>query len=380
MKLSAEQMMWTREALDRLYDPAFLHVHVAAACVAGRFADGMSARDALLDAIRQLKPPPETRTSSLAWRLYNALDARYVRGLTQAEAADELNISLRQLRREQDRGIESVAALLFGQQVSLASTPVPANPPRPEYAHFEESFHSAVSTLQPLFHQHGLMINVDFPTSRLLIHADRALVRQLLILALTWAAQGLAHATLDLSIQTDAGRIVITLTNPCAENASTELDAILHVAKMAQVEAGVSPDGRTLRIALPASERRCVLMVDDNPDAISLARRYLETSDQFELVAVTQPEAALAEAAALQPDCILLDVMMPVRDGWELLALLKSNAMTASIPVVVSSVVGSQALARALGAAGVLAQPYTAAQLIHALSAVIPPSPQAQAA
>jgi CheY-like chemotaxis protein len=67
----------------------------------------------------------------------------------------------------------------------------------------------------------------------------------------------------------------------------------------------------------------------------------------------------------------VLDLMMPDRDGWELLSLLKTHPETAAIPVVVSSVLRQEELARALGAAAVLTKPFTPAQLLDTLRAAI---------
>ena len=99
-------------------------------------------------------------------------------------------------------------------------------------------------------------------------------------------------------------------------------------------------------------------------------RRHLETSDEFYLVAVTRADDAIQQADAQRPDCILLDVMMPGRDGWELLARLKGYPETSSIPVVISSILRERDLARALGASEVLVKPFAAAQLIAVLRSV----------
>jgi CheY-like chemotaxis protein len=112
-------------------------------------------------------------------------------------------------------------------------------------------------------------------------------------------------------------------------------------------------------------------MIDDDPDMIRLAQRHLQRSDEFYMVGVTQPEEALKQVASLRPVCILLDLMMPGHDGWELLRLFKTYPESAAIPVVISSVLKEDDLARALGAADVLPRPFNAAQLVAKLKSVI---------
>jgi CheY-like chemotaxis protein len=81
---------------------------------------------------------------------------------------------------------------------------------------------------------------------------------------------------------------------------------------------------------------------------------------------------AVAQALALQPDVIILDILLPDASGWEVLSALKAEPRTQHIPVVVVSVVDSAAQARELGAAAALLKPITRAQLHEALSTVFP--------
>jgi CheY-like chemotaxis protein len=120
-------------------------------------------------------------------------------------------------------------------------------------------------------------------------------------------------------------------------------------------------------------------MVDDNMDAIRLAQRYLEQSEEFNLVSLSMPGDALQQAKSLRPICVLLDVMMPDHDGWELLTQLKSDPETSSIPVIVTSILTDHGLARALGASSFLPRPFSALQLVAALRSAIALSAQSQA-
>lgn len=68
------------------------------------------------------------------------------------------------------------------------------------------------------------------------------------------------------------------------------------------------------------------------------------------------------------PDVILLDVMMPHQDGWQVLQRLQAQVGTQHIPVIVCSVFDDPELARSLGAVDFLPKPVSRLQLLRALS------------
>ncbi len=78
-------------------------------------------------------------------------------------------------------------------------------------------------------------------------------------------------------------------------------------------------------------EEHSILIVDDLSSNIKLLARYLE---DYKLYFALEGERALAIAEEYQPDIILLDVMMPEMDGYEVCRRLKENSKTVDIPVV----------------------------------------------
>lgn len=85
--------------------------------------------------------------------------------------------------------------------------------------------------------------------------------------------------------------------------------------------------------ARPVTQRARVLVVDDTPDNLYLMTALLE--DQYELVTASSGAEALQVAASKdQPDLILLDIMMPEMDGYEVLRRLRQNPATANTPVI----------------------------------------------
>ncbi|HEX7117316.1 MAG TPA: response regulator [Longimicrobiales bacterium] len=71
-------------------------------------------------------------------------------------------------------------------------------------------------------------------------------------------------------------------------------------------------------------DRAPILVVDDDPDAIEIVGTYLE-SRGYKVIAANDGRQALAKVEELRPDLVLLDVMMPGMDGWEVCRVIKNH-------------------------------------------------------
>ena len=113
-----------------------------------------------------------------------------------------------------------------------------------------------------------------------------------------------------------------------------------HVVLRSQTAASeeAAPPQEGLLAALSRiSDRRYprVLIVDDHAPARMLLRRVLQSLGEYELYEATNGREALAKARQLQPNLIILDLMMPEMDGFSVLEGLKEDPRTAEIPVIV---------------------------------------------
>ena len=108
--------------------------------------------------------------------------------------------------------------------------------------------------------------------------------------------------------------------------------------------------------AAQVAGRARILVIDDDPDARELVRRNL-AREGFEVRAASNGAAGIELARAWRPDVILLDVMMPGRDGWAVLAELKADSALASIPVIMSTMLENRELSFAMGAADYMRKP-----------------------
>jgi len=79
---------------------------------------------------------------------------------------------------------------------------------------------------------------------------------------------------------------------------------------------------------------RHILIVDDDRELCAVKKAQIELDGEFTVTVTNDPRQALKAARKKKPDLILLDIMMPGKDGFEVLAELKSDLETAAIPVI----------------------------------------------
>ncbi len=85
-------------------------------------------------------------------------------------------------------------------------------------------------------------------------------------------------------------------------------------------------------------ERSKVLVIDDEPDFVEMIRMALER--QFEVLVAYNGKEGVAKARSDKPDAIVLDIMMPEKDGFTACQELKGDSTTASIPILILTGVG----------------------------------------
>ena len=77
-----------------------------------------------------------------------------------------------------------------------------------------------------------------------------------------------------------------------------------------------------------------ILYVEDNDDNVYMLKMRLEMIDGFEVLVAENGEVGCATALAELPDLILMDLDLPVVDGWEATRRLKANVVTRGIPII----------------------------------------------
>ena len=107
-----------------------------------------------------------------------------------------------------------------------------------------------------------------------------------------------------------------------------------------------------------------ILVIDDDPDILEALSEILE-SEGFGIHQARNGLEALEVLEPLHPDLILLDLMMPLMDGWEFAERIRRRPDLAQIPVIVLSADRNiEDKARQLGAVGYLAKPFELSELL----------------
>lgn len=83
-----------------------------------------------------------------------------------------------------------------------------------------------------------------------------------------------------------------------------------------------------------------ILIVDDEENFAYIVKMNLEQTGNYEVAVETRASNASGAATSFKPDLILLDIVMPDKDGFEVLKALKSKDKTMAIPVVMLTAVG----------------------------------------
>ena len=119
---------------------------------------------------------------------------------------------------------------------------------------------------------------------------------------------------------------------------------------------------------LPPRKAR-VLMADDEESFLRLVKMNLERTRRYEVTTISDPLAVLDTARANKPDIILMDVVMPGKDGLDLVQELKADPDLQSIPVIMLTALASDLEKGAVTKDGVLflSKPVEIKQLVHCI-------------
>jgi DNA-binding response OmpR family regulator len=119
--------------------------------------------------------------------------------------------------------------------------------------------------------------------------------------------------------------------------------------------------------------RQTVLVVDDEPDILEVVSRRLK-AEGFQVLTAKNGAEAVEAAKAHHPGTVLLDIMMPVMDGYQALKALKADPATADIPVIMLSAKVSDkdvALAMELGSVYFMMKPHQPKELVQEVRTAI---------
>ena len=386
-----------RDALVHLYDPDYLPSDLLAAVVGSSPQDGpVPVQSAVLQMIDGMKPGPDVPSGARAHRTYDSLHHRFVLKLTQEQTAERMNISVRQIRRVQREATHTLARLLWehslAREASKAGTSPEESPSDAQMldwrsqvkqdvtalqrgspgavANVGETLRTAVDLERLLAVARGVRVRTGTVTSGLVAPIHPSALRQVLIMAI---GQTIRHTSspglITASAGCEDGSIQITLNGtPTAGDIPPDGSLIgeLLASLGGSVEVDLDRQRTILRVTLPSAGEVTVLIVDDNLDLVHYFRRCT-AGTRYRIIHDADGSSMLETVRSAVPDIIVLDIMLPDVDGWELLAQLYEQPETRPIPVIVCSVIREEELALALGAATYLPKPVEPREFLRAL-------------
>ncbi len=122
---------------------------------------------------------------------------------------------------------------------------------------------------------------------------------------------------------------------------------------------------------LPENRLKKVLIIEDDRDAQTNMQNVFKDKTDFEIFQAFNGETGLQYAQEYLPDVIILDILLPGIDGWEVLAQLKANPKLAHIPVIMQSKLSPEVFAYSRGVADYLVKPVSGHDLIKHINKTI---------
>jgi signal transduction histidine kinase/CheY-like chemotaxis protein len=122
-------------------------------------------------------------------------------------------------------------------------------------------------------------------------------------------------------------------------------------------------------LPIMAKDKKTLLAIDDDPNSLLLLKQNLEDEGYYVVGALSADEG-IQKTAEIKPFAITLDILMPKKDGWEVLNHLKADPATRDIPVIVLSIIDNKELGFSLGAFDYLVKPLEKEAILSALQRI----------
>lgn len=409
-----------KKAIINLYDPTILRksslLEWLGLPAGGN--QGLILQDVIIQSIEILKPNQKLPLIPKTWRTYQVLRQRYIEQVNQEEVAANLNLSLRQVQREEKLAREILTDYLWNRY-HLDDKPLPAailedaavgeggqpgsgstqdGPGEPtlelELEHLKssvpqakispmESIHLVLDTLQPFAQRLQVDVSVADSSNGAYFLGQKPVFHQAMTNLLLSAIKICAGESLLAATSISGTAITISISGKTRNLSSIAgcQDALAIARRFLELCGGqfclLLPDQEgdvfEARVDFPAERGIPVLIIDDNSDVLQLLRRYLMDST-YQPITTQDPKSGLNLALQMKPGAIILDVMMPEQDGWMILSQLREHPETREIPVIVSTILPQRDLAFILGVTDFIQKPFSQATLLEALDRNLSPA------
>jgi CheY-like chemotaxis protein len=125
---------------------------------------------------------------------------------------------------------------------------------------------------------------------------------------------------------------------------------------------------------MEATMNSTILLIDDNVELLNLLSTSLNKLGGYTTIRATDGLAGLEQAMVSLPDCIVIDIMMPQLDGYQLVRALRGDPLTSAIPLIILTALAQDKdrfIGYAAGADQYLVKPVAIHQLVTAIAKAI---------
>jgi CheY-like chemotaxis protein len=392
-----------QDCLSHLYDYAFLQDHPIVRQLTPEIAVPQRVqvfRQLMIDSIEHFSPGAKVDFHSRQARTYNILLLRYIEGHDPLDVQQQLAFSPRQFYREHRRALEALSQGLWertssnteeSEQITAESNGIDIkhisvkSEIQRAFSHSEvaasdlNTFLEGISSaIRSLAERNAVNIEVQrVEAATTILEADVVTLRQAVILIAARLVQyAVPHGYMRFTGDLGDTYEQITIELYGSPEQATGIQEMFAQQEQLQylleslegtLACEHARDGLLqLTVALPR-RKHSILVVDDNPDVVDLFKRYL-VGQSYQILAALESEHAIQLARDEQPELIVLDIMLPGKDGWELLQNFKNHPVTKHIPVLICSVLDAPDVAYSLGGDGYLRKPPGRSDFLNALA------------
>jgi CheY-like chemotaxis protein len=244
---------------------------------------------------------------------------------------------------------------------------------RPEPSVVELEVRKAAADAATLAQRYRVAIHIGALSPSCQAPLPPLVLRQALLIVLTSLIPHAAGRTLTLACTEAAEELHFTLQAEPAAGAplaDDELRAALataaHLLTPFNGRVAWQRESTMIVLTTPSLAGTPILLIDDNPDAHQLFRRYVANT-RFAMISAAHRQAAMNIAERVPVRGLVLDIMMPEVDGWDLLSQWRHHPTTQCIPVAVCTILPQKELAQVLGAALFIQKPVAQETFLSAL-------------
>ncbi|MCY4070093.1 MAG: response regulator [Chloroflexi bacterium] len=365
-----------KQIVEHLYDFAFLQSHPLVLENPELTAENL--RQSIIEAIESLSPGPGATFNSPNSRLYNVVNLHYVEGLTIQETAYELGVSERQVYRYLRRGELSIAAMLWHKLQQSVSSDTKQNPLSNELDDVNlvlssikmgELLYKAQEAVAILGRNRDVGIETHVEPSDIVMTTDKLIARQVIVNILSSVMQQCSSQTIAIYLTKAHELVSLTLKYLAADpNSTIQLhDVTKRLIKRLRWQLALSEEKgmSVVQLTFQAGAPQ-ILVIDDNQGMYELVNRYL-TPYPVRVYFAPNGKEGMRLIKETHPELVLLDIMIPEVDGWEVLQRIRVDPHLRDIPIVICSVFKDIELAMSLGAKYVLSKPLQKHQLVEVL-------------